>query len=143
MSDTDNSDRQIVISDIGTAVDSSPTSNEPVNHAEYNKLREQFARVSDEKFALKEELDRLQKRVRTGEILDELIKPYANKAFLFMVGYAVAALGILIADGAKFKEFDLPDSVLELLVGSTAVTVIGLVGMVLTGIFVGARKAGA
>jgi len=44
----------------------------------------------------------------------------------------------LIAHGLGLY-FKLPEGVLQLLVGSTAVTVIGLVGMVLTGVFVGAR----
>jgi hypothetical protein len=47
---------------------------------------------------------------------------------------------LLIASGWNIFGFDLPAAVLVALAGSTAVTVIGLVGMVLTGIFVGARK---
>ncbi len=47
---------------------------------------------------------------------------------------------MLMLRGFEDLGFRLPDSVLQLLVGSTAVTVIGLVGMVLTGVFVGARS---
>ena len=54
--------------------------------------------------------------------------------------YCGAVALILIASGWKIGGFDLPPAVLTVLTGTTAVTVIGLVGMVLTGIFVGARK---
>lgn len=47
---------------------------------------------------------------------------------------------MLLMHGCQFSGFKLPDDVLKFLVGSTATTVIGLVGMVLTGIFVGARR---
>ena len=53
-----------------------------------------------------------------------------------MCSYCAYVGTILVAQLAGYK---LPDAVLEVLVGSTAVTVIGLVGMVLTGIVVGAR----
>jgi hypothetical protein len=115
----------------------------PVTQARFNDLQERFTRVSDEKFELKAKLDSLTSRFRTAETLDSLIQPYASKAYWFMVLYSVAAALLLVADGFKYHDFDLPDEVLKLLVGSTAVTVIGLVGMVLTGIFVGARKAGS
>jgi hypothetical protein len=98
--------------------------------------------VSAEKEALAEKLDQTEKRVRTVEILDELLEPMATKAFWFMCAYC-AAVGALVAfHGFGFCEFALPESVLQFLVGSTATTVIGLVGMVLTGIFLGARKSG-
>jgi hypothetical protein len=52
-------------------------------------------------------------------------------------------VGALIAlNGFLDIRFSLPESVMQFLVGSTATTVIGLVGMVLTGIFVGARGKG-
>ncbi len=76
-------------------------------------------------------------------ILNQLIKPYANRAYIFMCIYCTVVTLIIVAHGLKqwlFAHFFLPDNVLDFLVGSTAVTVIGLVGMVLTGIFVGARK---
>jgi hypothetical protein len=140
----DAGDRQsdpIAVRDIDTAPVSVPV---PVQESgvSYEVLLNRFTKVSEENFELKAKLERMQSRVRTAETLDSLIQPYAFKAYVFMVCYALAAGGILIADGLTFHGFDLPDSVLELLVGSTAVTVIGLVGMVLTGIFVGARKAG-
>ena len=54
---------------------------------------------------------------------------------------AVVVAVFLLLSGSETVGFHLEKEVLSLMVGSTAVTVIGLVGMVLTGIFVGARKA--
>lgn len=98
--------------------------------------------------ALQQELESTQKRVRTIEILDKLIEPMATKAFRFMCAYC-GVVGALLtfhgfeswSVGNRLWRFSLPESVLQFLVGSTAVTVIGLVGMVLTGIFIGARKS--
>ncbi|TMM48276.1 DUF2207 domain-containing protein [Qipengyuania marisflavi] len=103
-------------------------------------LRNALSQVGAEKDALQAELELTQKRVRTIQILDDLIEPMANKAFIFMCAYAGIVALLLIMHGFAGIAFSLPDSVLEFLVGSTAVTVIGLVGMVLTGIFVGARN---
>ena len=109
----------------------------PVTVGEINAA---FSRVTEENAALKEEIDELRKKARTTQILDDLMKPYASRAFWFMCGYSsfVGIFLLLDAFGCFKKSVD--TSVLEFLVGSTAVTVIGLVGMVLTGIFVGARK---
>lgn len=105
-------------------------------------LRSALVRLGDENAALKEDLDKTRKRVRTLEILDELIEPMAKRSFIFMCLYCAVVAGIVIAHGIDQSGFKLPESVLQFLVGSTATTVIGLVGMVLTGIFVGARKNG-
>jgi hypothetical protein len=105
-------------------------------------LRDAFVRTSEENAALKEELDRTKKRVRTIEILDELIEPMAKAAFIFMCVYCGVVGALVTFHGFKLEGFALPESVLKFLVGSTATTVIGLVGMVLTGIFVGARNSG-
>lgn len=102
--------------------------------------RRALARMGAEKDELQAELEKTQKRVRTIQILDDLIEPMANKAFVFMCAYAGIVALLLTLHGFTEVAFELPDTVLEFLVGSTAVTVIGLVGMVLTGIFVGARR---
>lgn len=99
-----------------------------------------FSRVTEDNARLKQELDEAQRKAKTAEILDSLIEPYAKKAFFFMSAYS-GTIGLMVFMNA-FGCFRRPisDDVLQILVGSTAVTVIGLVGMVLTGIFIGARK---
>lgn len=99
--------------------------------------------LADDNTQLQNELMELKSKLATKQELDALIKPYAGKAYWFMCAYCGTVALILVMAGFKDisgTTFILADSVLEFLVGSTATTVIGLVGMVLTGIFVGARR---
>jgi hypothetical protein len=105
-----------------------------------DNLRTALARVSDENSQLKQDLEAAQKKIRTTEILDELLEPSATKAFCYMFVYSGAVVSLLLINGFGLFVNVLDAEVLKFLVGSTAVTVIGLVGMVLTGIFIGARK---
>lgn len=98
-----------------------------------------FVEVSEENGELKLENEQLKAGRKTSDILDDLIKPYAFRTFVFMCLYCLVVGLIIVLDGFEGLNFSLPDGVLQLLVGSTATTVLGLVGMVLTGIFVGAR----
>ena len=111
--------------------------------ADYDELNKRFTQVSNDNFDLKQEIEALKTRVRTSEILDALIAPYASRAFVFMCAYCAFVGVLLLLSGWQVWGFKQPEAVLSLMVGSTAVTVIGLVGMVLTGIFVGARKSGS
>ena len=82
----------------------------------------------------------LEQKLRTKDILDGLIEPYAGRAFNFMCVYSGFVGSVLLLDSFNISGFEMDPTVQAYLVGSTAVTVIGLVGMVLTGVFVGARK---
>ncbi len=108
--------------------------------AKYHKLSARFEQVGDDTFQLKEELSQLKAQTSTRATLDGLIIPYASRTFWFMCVYCFGVWLMLMLRGFEDLGFRLPDPVLQLLVGSTAVTVIGLVGMVLTGVFVGARS---
>lgn len=131
----------ITVGDIDNAPETAVVSKSDT-HVTTDALRDAFVRLSEENASLKEELDKTKKRVRTIEILDELIEPMAWAAFVFMCVYC-GVVGLLVTlHGFGLWGFKLPDTVLQFLVGSTATTVIGLVGMVLTGIFVGARNNG-
>lgn len=129
----------VTVEDIDRAPTNLPA---PANydwHARYIEINERFTKVAEEKFLLLEENSRLKGNNSTRSILDELIKPYAMNSFRFMCFYCGFVGIILIAAGYKLYNFSLSDDVLQIMVGSTAVTVIGLVGMVLTGVFIGAR----
>lgn len=141
--DQNTAGRDIVLADLDAAPPSLAPEMGPVSPKDYSTLLERFTAVSDENVNLKAEISTLTGRVRTAEILDALIKPYASKAFWFMCAYCAFVGALLLASGGKWFGFGLPEEVLKIMVGSTAVTVIGLVGMVLTGIFVGARKGSA
>lgn len=130
---------QITAEDIVGAPNSVPVTDTdtPVSRADIFK---RFVEVSDENSDLKLENEKLRAARKTADILDGLIGPYATKTFRFMCIYCGVVGALLAFHGFNFCDFNLSDGVLQILVGSTATTVIGLVGMVLTGIFVGARK---
>jgi hypothetical protein len=118
-------------------IDNAPSEvNLPASPASQIDYLAAFTRVSDEKMELSLQCEALKRRDETNTILNSLIKPYALRTFIFMCVYC-GYVGIVLLIEMFYKS--LPDRVMEILVGSTAVTVIGLVGMVLTGIFVGAR----
>ncbi len=126
-------------------IDSAPTSPIPLPGdvpVSADQLRYVLARLGEENADLKQALEETIKRVKTTEILDQLIEPMAKRSFVFMCCYCGVVAALVTLDGFKLGGFGLPESVLRFLVGSTATTVIGLVGMVLTGIFVGARGRG-
>lgn len=134
-------DQAPTLEDIDTAPEVIPPSSAdvPVSTREY---AEKLAEVSERAERLNEQTERLEEQVKaeTTRTLNDLIKPSATKAFRFMWAYCSAVFLLLLLHGFKAFGFSLPDDVLAFLVGSTATTVLGLVGMVLTGIFIGARR---
>lgn len=106
----------------------------------YFELSERLHRVADENFSLKEENSRLRREKATSEKLDELIKPFSANAFRFMCTYGVVVGAALFLNSFGFFINPISDGVMQFLVGSTAATVISLVGMVLTGVFVSRPK---
>lgn len=129
------------LEDLDRAPGSLPVT-QPVDYkSDLETLRERFNEVTAEKDRLQQDFEDLRRGTSTIVELDKLIAPSANKAFRYMSAYSACSFALLVLDGSHWRGFDLDESVLDLLVGSTAVTVLGLVGMVLTGIFVGARKA--
>lgn len=135
----DNDKPEITVSDIDNSADVIPAnkSDVPVN---FEQLNAAFIRVVEENEALKGKNDELAKKVKTTEILDNLMKPSANKAFWYMFIYSGSVGLILLMNAFGCFANPMEPEVLKYLVGSTAATVIGLVGMVLTGVFLGARK---
>lgn len=129
----------ITLQDIDQAPDTTTISSSDVV-VDPGDLRDAFSRVTDQLEQAKQDLEIAQRKARTAEILDSLIEPYAKKAYLFMCGYSGVVALALFMNAFGFFINPISADVMQVLVGSTAVTVIGLVGMVLTGIFVGARK---
>lgn len=133
-------DEPISLADLDHAPGSLAGEDATVSRESYIKVKDAFIAAQREKFLLEEENQRLKLKDATTETLNGLIKPMADKAFLFMCWYSICVGFLLVLTAAGGEKFELESSVLQFLVGSTAVTVIGLVGMVLTGVFVGARK---
>ncbi len=136
-------EKPLTVDDIDAAVSRLPIEVDPPAKIGFEQLLKDRQALSDDNTLLQNELMELKARLATKQELDALIKPYAGKAYWFMCVYCGTVALILMLAGFKNvygNSFSLGDRVLEFLVGSTATTVIGLVGMVLTGIFVGARK---
>ena len=84
-------------------------------------------------------LDELQKALLGQQIKDiihyrELRKKYANRVFFFMCIWSALSFLILLFHGCC-KWFHLSDTILVTLTGGTTVSVIGLVGFIIQGLF--------
>ncbi len=92
-----------------------------------------------------EKLDYDHQRVLTEQIkqanLDartnrDMRRDYGKAVFRYLLGYSIfAGLVVVLAGWGTVTGFMLPVAVLTALVGSTAVSAIGLVGIVVTGLF--------
>jgi hypothetical protein len=60
---------------------------------------------------------------------------YAKRVFVYLVCYSISAVAILGLQGWHVAGFQLHDGVVGVIVGSTAVSAIGLVGIVVRGLF--------
>jgi len=73
-----------------------------------------------------------------NDALEEIIKlrgDYSGKIFKFLIWWSGGVGVVLACQGFNIWGFDLPESVLDLLVGSTTANVIALVGLVVKGLF--------
>jgi hypothetical protein len=103
--------------------------------------KEQFVSLGLKVEELKSELDKEKQQDRCEKIRADLMKPYANKVFGFLIGYCVCIGVFLLMQGTKYHGFELPETVLAIIAGSTAVSAIGLVGFVVNGLFSGANNS--
>jgi len=62
---------------------------------------------------------------------------YAKWVFRYLVWYSIFAAGVVLLHGFGLLGFELPEIALGALVGSTAVSAIGLVASVVSGLFKG------
>lgn len=88
--------------------------------------------------------DERRERAKTDSIIQanqdieanrELRFRYASWVYRFLIGYSACVFLLLVASGWSLCGFELPDNVLIVLVGSTAVSAIGLVLAVVKGLF--------
>lgn len=105
-----------------------------------NILSEQLDEARYALSELESENDRLlgQRDFETAKA--ELLKPYANRVYWFVATYCGVVAAMLVAAGLRsITGFDLSDVILSIIAGSTAISVIGLIGLVVSGLF-GARS---
>lgn len=132
-------EEQASLADIERAPTGLPAPEAPIDAQSVANLLKKVQILSEENEKLENDLRQAKRDKRTTEMLDSLIQPFAIATFIFMVVYCWF-VGCLLLDQETNRVFrPISDEVMKVLVGSTAVTVIGLVGMILTGIFVGAR----
>lgn len=99
---------------------------------------EEIGQLSDYLAEAEAEIARLEGKQTVEAVKAELIKPYANKVFWFVVAYCASVGAFLLMDGLP-GGFTLKESTIGIIAGSTAVSVIGLIGMVISGLFGGTK----
>lgn len=102
---------------------------------------EYASQLSEENASLQAELDKIRGRKTYDDVRADLMEPYANKVFWFLVCYCLFVGGLIVMKGFKSGGFDLSDTVTGIIAGSTAVSAIGLVGFVVSGLFGAKREA--
>ncbi len=118
-----------------------PTPPTAVSQDEFDKLSARHIEITNKYYELLDKYHDMKENRETSRVLNSLIRPFAYGTFGFMVLYCIAVAVLVFEQASGSLKTPMSDGVVELLVGSTAATVIGLVGMVLTGVFVGAHKA--
>lgn len=73
--------------------------------------------------------------IADSELARQLREKYSERVFWYLVAYSSAAIVILVFQGFGIWSFKLDTAVMALLVGSTAVSAIGLVAVVVRGLF--------
>lgn len=94
-----------------------------------------ISKLRNEKAILQDERDAARSEITVSSQKARLLIPFSNKVFWFVVWYCIVAGWILMLDGDQRTDFDLPDTVLMLLAGSTMASIIGLLASIITGIF--------
>ena len=81
------------------------------------------------------EIDRKEEEVKGLKTTREIKKSYAERVFWLVLGYWLTVLALLLAAGSPSCPFNLSDTVLGILVGSTAAAVISQIGFITRGLF--------
>ncbi len=101
---------------------------------------EERMQESDKQRLLYWELRHHEKDLEDQRSARKMRENFANSAFKYLSGYSISCLFLLFFEGISiprnvYIHFNISDNVLLALVGSTAVSVLGLVGIVLSGLF--------
>ena len=119
-------------------IDSAPI--ESGSQGELLESEKVIVALSAELEETKAELAGIKAKKTIDDVKVELLEPYSNKVFWYVVIYCLIVGLIIIGDGFKVYQFDLSDTVLGIIAGSTAVSVIGLIGVVVSGLFGGLKQ---
>ncbi|WP_428968233.1 hypothetical protein ACQR50_10275 [Sphingomonas sp. Xoc002] len=90
------------------------------------------------------ELAALKGKKTVDDVRAEMLAEFSTNTFLFVVFYCISVgLILLLAGWKETTKFQLSDTILSIIAGSTAVSVIGLIGMVVSGLFGRPHKVAA
>jgi hypothetical protein len=103
----------------------------PANHPIWRLI----ADLQVENESLQADNARLTASTDVDSIKARLMRPFAFGSLGFAVLYAISAFALMLCDGFKIGGFNLPENVLNLLVGSTFMAVIGLLSTILIYLF--------
>lgn len=106
---------------------------------DFEELIQQIGGLTESLAAAEAEMARLKSTSDIEVVKARMLEPYVNKVFNFVAVYC-GFVGIILFMCAMKIEFELPETILAIISGSTAVSVIGLIGLVITGLF-GSKKA--
>jgi len=101
------------------------------------------ARLQVENADLRARVEKAEGQLTTEQVRARMMEPWADKVFVFVSIYCGALLVLVLLAGFKVCDFNLSDTVLAVLAGSTAVSVIGLIGIVASGLFGGKSPSGS
>jgi hypothetical protein len=99
--------------------------------------------LSAENERLRADVENLKGQQTYDDVRTRMMEPYAGKVFNFLVGYCGFVGVIILLSGFKIGGFEISDTVLSIIAGSTAASAIGLVGFVVSGLFGAARATRA
>jgi hypothetical protein len=98
---------------------------------------ELVGKLAAENGELRAELARLKAKETYDDVRRDLMKPYATRVFRFLICYCTFVGVTLLLQGFHLWGFNLSDTVMAVISGSTAASAIGLVGFVVNGLFRG------
>lgn len=131
----ENSKPAINFDDLDNAPTEISISKSDVPYAQHEALRLKFIDLSGRYDELLLERKIQRDDDQAASMLNGLIEPFSTKMYWFMCAYCAVVAFLVATDHWS----QIPTTALDLMVGSTAVTVFGLFGTVLTGIYAGAR----
>jgi len=105
-----------------------------VLEAQFHEVLSENSRLRYENEKLEAEIQRLSGKVDIAEEKAKLIRPFSWWVLGFAAVYCAVIFGIIVLDGWN-DWFNLEGAVLPIMAGSTAAAVLGLVSVILTGLF--------
>lgn len=91
--------------------------------------------LADQLAEAEAEIDRLKGLNTVEAVKARILEPYVKSVFRFVLWYCVVVGIFLVFAAFKLWGFGLSDTILAIIAGSTAVSVIGLIGLVISGLF--------